>query len=117
LLFALSLFALAALGQTEVGQPSLAVLRFIGTTSVAAASTQAPQPPPPTIASAVDREISAVEKQIVEVAEAMPEDKFNFSPESLNIPGSDYKGGAHVCRGGQACRRFQLFPVVAAYRR
>jgi hypothetical protein len=28
----------------------------------------------------------------VEAAEAMPEDKFNFSPESLNIPGSDYKG-------------------------
>jgi uncharacterized damage-inducible protein DinB len=92
LLFALSLFALAALGQTEVGQPSLAVLRFIGTTSVAAASTQAPQPPPPNIASAVDREISAVEKQLVEVVEAMPEDKFNFSPENLNIPGSDYKG-------------------------
>jgi uncharacterized damage-inducible protein DinB len=46
----------------------------------------------PTIASAVDREISTVEKQIVELAEAMPEDKFNFSPESLNIPGSDYKG-------------------------
>ena len=22
----------------------------------------------------------------------MPEDKYNFSPESLNIPGSDYKG-------------------------
>jgi hypothetical protein len=22
----------------------------------------------------------------------MPEDKFNFSPESLNIPGDDYKG-------------------------
>jgi hypothetical protein len=47
---------------------------------------------PPTIASLVDREISAVEKQIVEIAEAMPEDKFNFSPESLNIPGSEYKG-------------------------
>ena len=57
--------------------------------------TQQPQPPPqpaPTIASTVDREISAIEKQIVEVAEAMPEEKFNFSPESLNIPGSDYKG-------------------------
>jgi len=40
----------------------------------------------------VDREISTVEKQIVEAAEAMPEDKFNFSPESLNIPGSEYKG-------------------------
>jgi len=47
---------------------------------------------PPTIASAVDRDISAVERQIVDVAEAMPEDKFNFSPQTINIPGSDYKG-------------------------
>src|SRR5260370_32108271 len=46
----------------------------------------------PSVASIVDREISTVEKQIVEAAEAMPEDKFNFSPDSLNIPGSDYKG-------------------------
>jgi hypothetical protein len=46
----------------------------------------------PTIAATVDREISAIEKQIVEVAEAMPEEKFNFSPEGLNIPGADYKG-------------------------
>jgi len=40
----------------------------------------------------VDREITTIEKQIVEAAQAMPEDKFNFSPESLNIPGADYKG-------------------------
>jgi len=46
----------------------------------------------PTLASDVDREISAVEKQIVDAAEAMPEEKFNFSPETLNIPGDDYKG-------------------------
>jgi hypothetical protein len=45
-----------------------------------------------TIASAVDGEITLVEKEIVAAAEAMPEDKFNFSPESLNIPGADYKG-------------------------
>ncbi len=51
----------------------------------------APQPPP-TIAGIVDRQISQIEKQVVEAAEAMPEDKYNFSPESLNIPGSDYKG-------------------------
>ena len=44
------------------------------------------------MASNVDREVSGIEKQIVEAAEAMPEDKFNFSPESLHIPGSDYKG-------------------------
>jgi len=50
------------------------------------------QEPPHTVASVVDREISAVEKQILDVAEAMPEDNFNFSPETLNIRGSDYKG-------------------------
>ena len=48
--------------------------------------------PPPTIASMVDRQVDIIEKQILEAAEAMPEDKFNFSPESLNIPGADYKG-------------------------
>jgi uncharacterized damage-inducible protein DinB len=66
-----------------------------GARSTAAASApdeQESQQSPPTIASALDREISAIEKQIVEIAEAMPEDKFNFSPEGLNIPGSDYKG-------------------------
>src|ERR1700730_18827936 len=46
----------------------------------------------PTVASAMDAEISAIEKQIVDAAEAMPEDKFNLSPENLSIPGSDYKG-------------------------
>lgn len=46
----------------------------------------------PTLASDVDREVSSVEKQIIDAAEAMPEDKFNFSPESLPIPGDDYKG-------------------------
>ena len=33
-----------------------------------------------------------IEKQVVDAAEAMPEEKFNFTPESLNIPGADYKG-------------------------
>ena len=47
---------------------------------------------PPTIASNVDRDISGIEKQILEMAEAMPDDKFNFSPASLQIPGSDYQG-------------------------
>src|SRR5947208_16970464 len=59
--------------------------------AAASSASQSPQSPP-TIASIVDREISTVEKQVIEAAEAMPEDKFNFSPENLNIPGSDYKG-------------------------
>jgi uncharacterized damage-inducible protein DinB len=57
-----------------------------------AAGASAPPSAPPTIASAIDREISLVEKEVVEAAEAMPEHKFDFSPEKLNLPGSDYKG-------------------------
>jgi len=67
--------------------------------AVAAATAAAPQSSvsgtpstPATIASAIDREISIIEKEIVEAAEAMPENKFDFSPEKLNISGSDYKG-------------------------
>src|SRR5215472_320967 len=63
----------------------------------ATASVQAaPNPQSPqssaSIASVVDREITTIEKLVVDAAEAMPEEKFNFTPESLNIPGSNYKG-------------------------
>lgn len=44
------------------------------------------------LAATMYGEISAAEKLIEDAAEAMPEDKFNFSPESLNISGDDYKG-------------------------
>jgi len=50
------------------------------------------QQAPATVASTVDRQISAVEKLVVDAAEAMPEEKFNFSPESLKLPGGEYKG-------------------------
>jgi uncharacterized damage-inducible protein DinB len=62
-----------------------------GTAAASVAQTQ-PSQPPPTLASLLDRDISAVEKQILDVAEAMPDDKFNFSPEGLHIPGADYQG-------------------------
>src|ERR1700751_819582 len=71
---AMLILAIAALGQSST-----------------APASQAPQPTP-TLASAIDREISAIEKQVLDAAEAMPEDKFNFSPESLNLPGANYKG-------------------------
>src|SRR5215469_13332868 len=64
-----------------------------GAETVAAANTPQTQgSTQTTLAVMVDREISSVEKQVVEAAEAMPEEKFNFTPESLNIPGDDYKG-------------------------
>jgi uncharacterized damage-inducible protein DinB len=62
------------------------------TTKIAAAANPPQTQAQPTLASVLDHEISAVEKQVVDVAEAMPEDKYNFSPESLHIPGDDYKG-------------------------
>lgn len=47
--------------------------------------------PAPTIASTVDGQVSAYEKLMVDAAEAMPDDKFDFNPASLNIPNSAYK--------------------------
>ena len=71
---------------------ALAQVKSSATATDASASQAQQQPPPPTIASEVDRGISNVEKEVVEAAEAMPEDRFNFSPEGSNIPGSNYKG-------------------------
>jgi hypothetical protein len=57
-----------------------------------APQAQAAPQPAPTFATLLERQISASEKALVQAAEAMPEDKYNFTPESLNIQGSDYKG-------------------------
>jgi hypothetical protein len=81
LLLAALIFALAGLGQ-----------RTQGAAAASTAPAQQSQQSSPSVASIVDREVSTIEKQIVEAAEVMPEDKFNFSPDSLNIPGSEYKG-------------------------
>lgn len=70
---------------------ALLAISLLASASFAGAQTQ-PLPPPTSLASMVDREISAVEQQLLDAAEAMPDDKFNFTPESLTISGDDYKG-------------------------
>ncbi len=60
--------------------------------SVVSAPASQSQQTAPTVASVIDGEISGIEKEIVGAAEAMPEDKFNFSPEDLKIPGGEYRG-------------------------
>ena len=74
-------------------QPTRIALSLALLISVAATIAQA-QPPqvPANVAAMVDRQITNIEKEVTEAADAMPEDKFNFSPESLNIPGASYKG-------------------------
>jgi len=81
--------------QTRIFFP-LAVLIFAATalprsTNSVQAAAQAQQSPP-TVASIVDRDVSAIEKLVVDAAETMPEDKFDFTPESLRISGSEYRG-------------------------
>ena len=50
--------------------------------------TAAPDQPKRTFASEFDRQLTSLEKQMVEAADAMPDDKFNFAPTG---PG-DFKG-------------------------
>src|SRR6267154_5703943 len=83
------LFATLAYGQSA---KSSAVAAATATAAAPQSSASGTPSTPPTIGSAIDREISIIEKEVVEAAEAMPEDKFDFSPEKLNISGSDYKG-------------------------
>jgi len=44
------------------------------------------------ITSAIERQFNNIERHILTSAEAMPEEKFNFTPESLGIKNSDFKG-------------------------
>src|SRR5258708_32692176 len=55
-----------------------------------AAPAQAAKPAA-SIAAAVDRQMTILEREFVSAAEAMPEDKYGFTPASLNIPGSEFK--------------------------
>jgi uncharacterized damage-inducible protein DinB len=59
--------------------------------TAAPAASPTPQAPS-TVASVVEREVSTAENEFVGAAEAMPEDKYNFAPTGLNIPGSEFKG-------------------------
>ena len=68
LLLSLSIYSLAALAQDK--------------------KTSAPAH---TLASIVDGQIDTVQKDLLAAAEAMPEEKYNFSPDNLNISGSRFK--------------------------
>jgi metal-dependent amidase/aminoacylase/carboxypeptidase family protein len=75
-------FAITALGQgtAPAAKPS----------TPASPAQAAPSAATSSYAALVDRQVSSYEKNVVGAAEAMPEDKYNFTPASLNIPGAAY---------------------------
>src|SRR5256884_9240740 len=83
------LFATLAYGQSP---KSSAVAAATATAAAPQSSASGTPSTPPTVASAIDREISILKKELVETAEPMPEDKFDFSPEKLNFFVSYYNG-------------------------
>lgn len=72
-------FALSTFASGQAGAPAA---------QPAATSAQ----PAPSISGEINHQIGIIEKEFVDAADAMPEDKYNFSPTGLNIQGSDYKG-------------------------
>jgi len=106
--FVLTTLAAAALNVAALGQAT----KSVSTTS----APQAQQPEPTaTISSMVDREISDVEKQVIDAAEAKPEEKFNFSPEKPDHPRRRLQRRAHLCRAGKTYCSLELFSLVDAY--
>ena len=59
-----------------------------------------PASEPPTIASVLDRQLSGIERNIMGAAEAVPADKYDFSPATANIPG-DFKTPSPVRTFGE----------------
>lgn len=46
----------------------------------------------PSFSTAIERQFNKIESDVVSSAQAMPEDKFNFTPEDLQLKNSDFKG-------------------------
>jgi uncharacterized damage-inducible protein DinB len=67
----------------------LSFILFISVQHHAPAQKQQSQAP---FSSSITRLLNYIEQHIVDVAEAMPEEKFDFTPESLDIKSSDFKG-------------------------
>lgn len=70
---------------------SLATVALAQSAATAAAKPQAEQAALP-VSTIVDNQLKTAEREIVGAAEAMPEEKYNFTPDNLKIQGSEYKG-------------------------
>jgi hypothetical protein len=66
-------------------------LKFLLACCILSVAFKANSQQSPSITIAVERLLNYAEKNIVSTAEAMPEDRFYFTPEGLNIQGSEFK--------------------------
>lgn len=72
-------------------QKLIAVLVMFACLSCVATFAQAgSSQTPATMASVLNRQLSGIEREIMNAADAIPEDKFDWSPGTANIPG-DFK--------------------------
>ncbi|SEW43983.1 DinB superfamily protein [Chitinophaga sp. YR573] len=69
--------------------PSLRKIMFFSVFNLITAATCFGQQ---SLSSAIERQFNKIENDILTTAEAMPESRFNFTPESLNIENSTFKG-------------------------
>lgn len=68
----------------------LALAPFFVSAVLPAQTTATPSGSP--FAAAIDQEVTSLETQFVALAEAMPESRFDFTPEKLAIKDSDFQG-------------------------
>jgi uncharacterized damage-inducible protein DinB len=68
------------------------ILLFISFLGIQGVNKKNKQNNPVAFAAAVERQLVYTENSIINAAEAMPESQFNFTPESLHIQGSLFKG-------------------------
>lgn len=68
--------------------PAVVLLIFSGRTAARTFDDVKSEGKMSALAEAMDREISGLEKQFVAVAEAMPADKFDASPETIGVHGA-----------------------------
>lgn len=69
----------------------MSLLIFAMCVFASAAAQGKPAANQPALASVLDGQITSLERQFIAAAEAMPEDKFDYSPASLDLPGSEFK--------------------------
>ena len=91
-----AILGLAAAAFAQAGTKPAAPASSPAASPAASTPSSAPQAQPTpapltTIAAIADRQVSQYEKLMVEAAEAMPAEKFDFTPASLNIPNAAYK--------------------------